>query len=667
MLGEGRGRITRRDIAGLAALTALPALLFGLRWVFGQTFFWGDLLYLHYPWKAAAAERVLQGAVPLWNPYIYLGMPLAAEMQCAVWYPGSLPFYFFNFPTALAVFHTVHFGLVGMFSYLWLRRLGFSRAAAWGGAAVFMLCGSVVSRIPFLNHISTIMFFPALLLLARFPVLLGLVFALAFFGGYPTMLIGEIAAAWLLHVLIEGRGRRALRAARVWAAAAVLGLGLAACLFLPAAQLAAGSKRGQGMEAPEVLTWSFRPGDLVQLTAPPLIPAGEFSPTGLWWKTVYFGFGGCAAAAAGLLAAGPAAAAAAAGYIGAVLLILLGDGNPVSHFIWTYFLPLKYVRYPGNMAYLLLPAAALLIARGLHRRRWAWGAAAVIAVELGVYAAVSQPTVSKGYFADSGPLVRVLRRELDGHRYLLSPLALHWQRGAGGDSPAAFRDLKHRLYGLTNMPYHLESVGSFGEPLVPQPSYDFMDFIFSRPSLAEAARWLHWADVRILMTRDQMAGGALRYLGDSLWHIYANTEPVSRAYWFAEDAGGNIPAVLGRLPGADVGRGIPLSVERSRDERFSIAASFPRPGWVYVSEPLGPGWKVEVNGRAARTVPALRAFHRLRVPAGKWRAAFRYEPVFWRLGLWLTLLVLCGLTAYWYNRLLIYSAGQGVLQRRLRA
>jgi len=78
-----------RDLGTIAALFA-PAILlpFGL-WAAGYSLFWGDLSYLHHPWRALASEIVQRGGLPLWDPYAYLGMPLAAEMQCAAWYPGT--------------------------------------------------------------------------------------------------------------------------------------------------------------------------------------------------------------------------------------------------------------------------------------------------------------------------------------------------------------------------------------------------------------------------------------------------------------------------------------------------------------------------------------------------------------------------------------------------
>ena len=66
LLGAPAG-IGRRDMAVLGLLAVPLAILFG-GVLFGRTFFWGDLLYLHHPWRALGAEMVTRGVLPLWNP-----------------------------------------------------------------------------------------------------------------------------------------------------------------------------------------------------------------------------------------------------------------------------------------------------------------------------------------------------------------------------------------------------------------------------------------------------------------------------------------------------------------------------------------------------------------------------------------------------------------------
>ena len=62
-------------------------------WLGGRTAFWGDLTYLHQAWRVSPAQLVQSGRTPLWEPSLYLGMPMAASMQGALFYPATVFYY----------------------------------------------------------------------------------------------------------------------------------------------------------------------------------------------------------------------------------------------------------------------------------------------------------------------------------------------------------------------------------------------------------------------------------------------------------------------------------------------------------------------------------------------------------------------------------------------
>ncbi|MBI5596120.1 MAG: hypothetical protein HY928_08540 [Elusimicrobia bacterium] len=632
-----------RDARLAACLAGLCALFFaGLR-LAGRTFFWGDLLYIHFAWREVPALFAQAGALPLWNPFNYLGMPLAAEMQCAAWSPLTLPFHLLGFASALAAFQAAHYALTAVFWLLLLRAWGLSRWASAGGAVAAVLCGVSVSRLGFLNHLTALAFLPAFLLFARSPVLLALSLSLSFTGGYPTMTAGAAAAAFVLAGARSwsAEGPRGLGAhARRWAAGGALAAALSAVLLLPALELASDSRRGGGLEAQEMLTWSFAPRDLLQLSSPALLAPGEFDPAGSWWKTCYWGFAPGALAVVGAAGLGPAGAAAAAAYGAAAAAVVLGGTNPASRAVWTAFPPLRFVRYPGNMAYLFIPLMVLLAARGLDRRRWAVWAVCAFAAELGFYAWGALPTGPSALWTHAGPVARTLWERAAGGRVLVSPRALHWQRASAGSGlDAAAFDLKARLYGLSNAPLGLEEVGGFGEPLVPRRQYEFMDRLFSLQGAAEAARWMPWAGASVLVSREPAAAPGLRSVASALWEVSELEVPAARAYWLEEPLGAALAPGSESLPASPPSR--PLSVSRPRATRFSVSGSAAEPGWVYLAEPLGAGWRAQTMGAALE--PALGPFWKVRVPAGDWALRFRYDPASFRLGLALTLAALVGL------------------------
>ena len=632
--------------AGSWALPAAAAGAFAGLWAAGRTFFWGDLTYIHFPWRAFAAEELAAGRLPLWDPYVYLGMPLAAQMQSGVWYPGTAPFHLFAFATALAVFHALHYGLVGLFAYLWLRRGGLAQAAALAGGAVFMACGILASRVPFLNHLSTLAYAPAFLLFARSPWLLGLSFALAFLSGYPLMAAGSALTAFALSWILERRAPPVLG----WTLAAASAAGLGMVLLAPAVQLVAASQRGAGIKAAEILNYGLTPRDLAGFIAP-WLASGAGSAAAEWWKACWFGAAATLAVLASVRRVKPRVLLGLGAFCAAVLVLALGGSTPIGRALWLSA-PLRFVRYPGNLTYPLVPAAAVLAAAGLAGRKRAGLWAAAIGLELAAYAAVSQPLTARGYYTDGGTLVRRMQTYLGDHRYLLSPRALEWSRGEGRDAATAVLDFKHRLYGLTSAPYRLASVANFGEPLVPRPCFEVMDLIYTLSGLSELAPYLRWLDSPLVLTREHLPPGPLLYLGEDLWHGYRSVRPWGRAFWLAPEDGEKVGAALTTAAGLpDVSKSPALSFERSSPGAFRVRGETPA-GWAYVSEPLLPGWRAWLDGRPARLEPAWRAFQKVRVPQGRWELVWRYRPAAFVWGLAVTLVFLCASAGYWYNRAL---------------
>lgn len=643
---------TDAALRSAGALAALVGCVFLPVWALGLSPFWGDLTYIHFPWKSLDVQYIQAGRLPLWNPYLYLGMPMSAGMQDAAFYPGSLPYFFFGFAGATAVFHAWHYWLAATLSYLWLRAGRLAHASALAGGVLVSLGGVFLSHMPFLNHIAVLSLAPGLLLFFRRPWLLALTLACAFFAGYPPFLIGAAAIAWALRLVFDGRPAREFwrESLAGWAAAGLLGMALSACLLLPAAELFSQSRRASGIELSEALAFGFAPKDLLQWISPLLVGWKAFNPAVEWWKGCYAGFVGWLAIATGFLSLSRRKASGLAAIMGGLLLLILGQSNALSAAAWAHFTPLKFIRYPGNLAYMALPCLALLAAAGFERLPRRGLVLALLIVEMMAYGLKPFPAAPRRLFIDPGPLVRTLQDGLNADRYLLSPLALERQSGMG------IADWKYRLYGLTNAPFRLRSAGNFGEPLVPRDSYAFMDALYRRPGAESAAALFPWADIAVLLTPGPAAPSKLlRPQGRRLWDISRYTGALGGAYWFDSRQGDKIPDLVPE-PGREQKVGQPLALERSREDRFRIRGNFAAPGWVYVCEPRYPGWKTTLEAlgtsSAVQSFPAMTAFQKIPVPAGLWELRFRYEPWSWEAGRLLTGLSLLVFAGYWYNRAL---------------
>jgi|CXWL01.1.fsa_nt_gi hypothetical protein len=629
-----------------AAVLAVLALGFiGSSALVGLSVFWSDLTYLHFGWRAAPAMLIEAGRAPLWEPALYFGMPMAASMQGGLFYPPAIFYYLFGFAAANALFQALHLFLAGWLCALWLRSWRLSWGASLGAAIVFAFGGVMISRLSYLNHLSVLVWAPALALFFRKPLALALVLSLMVLAGYPSFIPGCAAAAWAAALAARADRAPWRQTVLSWMGAGLLAAAVSCVQLLPGLELAAYSRRAGGVGLAEGLAWGFSPRDLLQWIGPLAVGWSRFHPADEWYKCVYLGVVGFVLAAYGLYALSWRRRAVVAVSLALTALLTLAGSNPVSDALWRGLPFLRFVRYPGNVAYIALLPLSVLIGVGLQRRRSAPLLVLLAAVELVALGRAAIPLAPHRLFVDAGALVRTLQERLDGTRYLISPRALHASIGVG------VFDWKQRLYGLTNAPYRLRAAANFGEPLVPAASYSVMDELFKLPSVDAAASWLPWIGVSRLLTPTSAESPRLISEGAVMWEISKAQGPASLAYHLSLAAGAALPADWPPVPPE---LGAPLSVRRSREDQFEISGE--GAGWAYVAEPCFPGWKTFLDTPAGRrrvfAAPALAAFQKFETPSGPWTFLWRYEPGSWRLGLLATWLALLALGASWYHRAL---------------
>ena len=629
-----------------AVLAASVVALLGGAWARGLSVFWSDLTYLHHGWRAAPAMLVAAGRAPLWEPSLYFGMPMAGAMQGGLFYPATIFYYLFGFATATALFQALHLFTAGWLCALWLRSCRLSWGASLGGAMLFAFGGVMIARLPLLNHLATLAWAPALALFFRRPVPLALTLALMVLAGYPTFIPGCAAAAWVVAYAARSRSWSWTAGAVDWAKAGIFSGFLAAAQLLPGLELASRSRRSSGVGLAEAMTWGFSPADLLQWIGPLAVGIGNFHPAVDWWSCVYLGAVGVLAAAYGGCVLPRRRALVLVAACAAVVAMILGASNPLSAALGRGLPPLRFVRYPGNLAYLATLPLAALAAAGFSNRRAGPALILLSALELLALGRSSTPLARRGLFTAPGPLVRNLQDSQEGARYLISPKAL--QASKGWD----FFDWKQRLYGITNAPYRLRSAANFGEPLVPAQSYAVMDALLSLPSADAAAGWMPWIGAARLITPDPAVSPRLTPEPRALWEISRLRGPVALAYHLTPAEGASLPAAWPPSP-PDAARS-PLTVRREREDRFEVSGE--GAGWAYVAEPRFPGWKtvLSVPGgeRGVEPEPALGAFQKIETPAGPWILRWRYEPGPWRLGLLLACFSWLLLARSWYHRAL---------------
>lgn len=293
----------RTGFQDAAAITSLLVLSLAFFWkaVFTNQVLTGiDLFSYFYPYRDFATEALRQGRLPLWNPHLFMGVPLLANSQVAVLYPPHWPLIWLPVPKQIAWSIVSHIWLAGAGTYLYARCVVHLRPlSSLVGAAVFALGGFLGAQVEHVNQLNTSAWLPWLLvsLEATGPQHPRLRRRLAFLSGSAVtsflILAGHTQAAYIVLVgagcytvlrgiqQSQGPGwRRALqwlRGPAMLAGMAMLALLLSAGQLLPTIELSRLSVRSGGLEYREAASFSLRPGQVPKALLPPIAWEPPFS------------------------------------------------------------------------------------------------------------------------------------------------------------------------------------------------------------------------------------------------------------------------------------------------------------------------------------------------------------------------------------------------------
>jgi hypothetical protein len=121
-----------RGLVLLLAAEVIFLAYFYFPWLSGQaTFYYSDLSYYFEPLCKYVADNLRQGHLPLWNPYLYCGMPQIAVLSPSFLYPPGILFTLLPFSQALAAYMIFHQLISALGGYLLGRNLGHGRLAAF--------------------------------------------------------------------------------------------------------------------------------------------------------------------------------------------------------------------------------------------------------------------------------------------------------------------------------------------------------------------------------------------------------------------------------------------------------------------------------------------------------------------------------------------------------
>jgi Bacterial membrane protein YfhO len=344
-----------------------------------------DGVIFNVPLRVAAANLLHAGQLPLWNPYIFCGMPLFAAAQAGVLFPLNWFYLLFSAPVATNLMMLSSYMVAALGAYLYARRGGSSVAGAVLTSLVWQGSGFLIGQIGHTNTLHTAALLPWLLWAIdgygetgkrSRGLLLALVVAVQVFAGHQQTLVYAllVATAYALvrwrEQAVGDQSRRAYPRSVFFIAA---GLVLAAVQLIPTLELLRHSMRSEA-SYDFFSSFSLPPDFLWTFLAPYVVGGGDGrlfrAPyVGPAFYAEYVGYVGLATVALALVALGLKRDALTK-FWGVVVLagvtLALGRHAPFDLYKLIYAVPvLNLFRVPARHLMEVEFALAVLAGRGL--------------------------------------------------------------------------------------------------------------------------------------------------------------------------------------------------------------------------------------------------------------------------------------------------------------
>lgn len=343
----------------------------------GEVAFWpraqySDLLLTHLPNAQLAHDALFRwGQLPLWNPLLFSGMPLAADPLAGLAYPPNWLTVLFPAAASFNLLFVLHLAWAGLGAFKLARAQGYSRRAAYAAGIVFAAGTRFAMHIS-LGHIGLVsavswtgwalLAWRRLLTLpegktARLAAIAGACLAASFLADPRwTIPLGLLVLANGVHLLlVHGRERPLSALGKDAGLALVFSLALCASLLLPLVELTLLSTRTAIPPGGQEL-FSLRPVDLLGAA---VLQAGEPE------LFLYFGV---AALLLGLVGLSKREQGSLfwAGTFGIAILLALGSYTPVYGWFRALVPGAGLLRVPARFLFLAGFALAMLAARGVQ-------------------------------------------------------------------------------------------------------------------------------------------------------------------------------------------------------------------------------------------------------------------------------------------------------------
>ncbi|MCX7840062.1 MAG: hypothetical protein N2559_11495, partial [Anaerolineae bacterium] len=241
-----------------------------------------DLLLENYAWKQFIVESLRAREIPLWNPYLFAGVPFLAAGQHSALYPFSILFYVLPLDRAFGIFVALQLALAAMTMFAFARVLGLGRFAATISAITYAFSAFFFVSVTFPMVIAAAAWLPAILACAElvirspnsarqiFFALVGAIFiGVQFLAGHIEislyiLIVTAFYSAWRVvqcsvssvqySVVV---GRRSAQTVLILGAMIAVGIALGAVQLVPLYELVQNNFRSGSASYHDVIGWAY--------------------------------------------------------------------------------------------------------------------------------------------------------------------------------------------------------------------------------------------------------------------------------------------------------------------------------------------------------------------------------------------------------------------------
>src|SRR5688572_14519567 len=387
--------LPRRAYALAVATYALAALSLGWPALTGQFLVspHSDQYIAGFAFREFAAAALREGnGFPLWNPYLFGGMPYVAAMHGDIFYPTFLLRMMMSTDAAMTWGFIIHAFLAGTFTFIFLRSLGLGFFGSLVGGLAYMLSGNVAGLVS-PGHDGKL-YISALLPMALFLVVRGVrdgrqwawgalavTVGLAVLSPHPQLLqyMLLVAGAQGLFLAFADTGAGALprpvalRRLAASAGAVILGGAMGAIQYLPVREYVPWSPRALGKGWADATSYSMPPEEMVNFWVPQFsgILDRYWGQNAIHLHSEYLGVAvillAALAFATGRLVVSRKFVWFFTGVFVIALLWALGGHTPFYRLVYAIVPGTKFFRAPSTMLYVVSFAVAVLAAFGAER------------------------------------------------------------------------------------------------------------------------------------------------------------------------------------------------------------------------------------------------------------------------------------------------------------